>query len=120
MHLHSTCGSCKLSASFCFSFYIFSLFPYPLFSSIFAEFTHSTYLPCISLLGTAIVSISANLTASFVIPLVFSGRFLEHFFKDLLNRRLNLLSSPEARQPGKSPNHSVNWTLGRNNRREES
>ena len=26
--------------------------------------------------------------------------------------RLNLLSSPEKRQPGKAPNYSVNWTLG--------
>eukprot|EP00096_Caligus_rogercresseyi_P003450 TRINITY_DN1647_c0_g1_i2.p1 TRINITY_DN1647_c0_g1~~TRINITY_DN1647_c0_g1_i2.p1 ORF type:complete len:192 (-),score=52.85 TRINITY_DN1647_c0_g1_i2:877-1452(-) len=26
--------------------------------------------------------------------------------------RLNLLSSPEVRQPGKAPNYSVNWTLG--------
>ena len=24
--------------------------------------------------------------------------------------RLNLLSSPEVRQPGKAPNYSVNWT----------
>lgn len=27
--------------------------------------------------------------------------------------RFNLLSSPEVRQPGKAPNYSVNWTLGR-------
>ncbi|CAB4067310.1 ADARB [Lepeophtheirus salmonis] len=26
--------------------------------------------------------------------------------------RLNLLSSPEVRQPGKAPNYSVNWTVG--------
>lgn len=26
--------------------------------------------------------------------------------------RLNLLSSPEVRQPGKAPNYSVNWTTG--------
>ena len=26
--------------------------------------------------------------------------------------RLNLLSSPEVRQPGKAPNYSVNWTSG--------
>jgi len=26
--------------------------------------------------------------------------------------KLNLLSSPEARQPRKSPNHSINWTKG--------
>eukprot|EP00088_Acartia_fossae_P048483 TRINITY_DN5291_c0_g1_i1.p1 TRINITY_DN5291_c0_g1~~TRINITY_DN5291_c0_g1_i1.p1 ORF type:complete len:761 (+),score=196.81 TRINITY_DN5291_c0_g1_i1:47-2329(+) len=26
--------------------------------------------------------------------------------------KLNLLTSPEVRQPGKSPNHSLNWTLG--------
>ena len=26
--------------------------------------------------------------------------------------RLNLLSSPEKRQPGKAPNYSVNWTTG--------
>ena len=26
--------------------------------------------------------------------------------------RLNLLSSPEVRQPGKAPNYSVNWTQG--------
>ncbi len=27
--------------------------------------------------------------------------------------RLNLLSSPEVRQPGKAPNYSVNWTSGK-------
>ncbi len=26
--------------------------------------------------------------------------------------RLNLLSSPEVRQPGKAPNYSVNWARG--------
>jgi len=26
--------------------------------------------------------------------------------------KMNLLSSPEVRQPGKSPNHSLNWTAG--------
>ena len=26
--------------------------------------------------------------------------------------RLNLLSSPEVRQPGKAPNYSVNWAKG--------
>ena len=26
--------------------------------------------------------------------------------------RLNLVSSPEVRQPGKAPNYSVNWTTG--------
>ena len=26
--------------------------------------------------------------------------------------RLNLLSAPEVRQPGKAPNYSVNWTAG--------
>ena len=26
--------------------------------------------------------------------------------------RLNLLTSHEVRQPGKAPNHSVNWTQG--------
>ena len=26
--------------------------------------------------------------------------------------RLNLLSSPEVRQPGKAPNYSVNWSIG--------
>lgn len=26
--------------------------------------------------------------------------------------KLNFLTSPEARQPGKSPNHSLNWTIG--------
>jgi len=30
----------------------------------------------------------------------------------ILSRRLNLLSSPEVRQPGKAPNYSVNWTVG--------
>lgn len=29
--------------------------------------------------------------------------------------RLNLLSSPEVRQPGKAPNYSVNWALGYDN-----
>ena len=29
--------------------------------------------------------------------------------------RLNLLSSPEVRQPGKAPNYSVNWAKGYDN-----
>ena len=29
--------------------------------------------------------------------------------------RLNLLSSPEVRQPGKAPNYSVNWTTSIDN-----
>lgn len=32
--------------------------------------------------------------------------------------RLNLVSSPEVRHPGKAPNYSVNWTLGRENKLE--
>ena len=54
-----------------------------------------------------------SLDLNFFFSFVFQG-ILENLpaLYSLNVPRLNLLSSPEVRQPGKAPNYSVNWAKG--------